>query len=391
MLDFLRVKRLPPYVFDLIEQTKKKILAEGGKIIDFGMGNPDQATPSPIVERLIAEVREPKNHRYAISVGILPLRQAMASWYQQRFDVTLDPETEIISTIGSKEGLAQLALATVEQGDCIIAPEPCYPIHRYGFIIAGAEVLTLPLHPLETFCERVGQLIEQSTPKPKILIVNFPGNPTADCVELPFYHDIVAIAKKYDIFIVNDLAYAELGFDGYQAPSIFQVPDAINYAVESYSMSKTYNMPGWRVGFISGNRKVIAAIARLKSYMDYGSFAPIQYAAVEALLGSHLYVDQICEMYQHRRNVLCESLENIGWSVTKPKATMFVWAKIPEKFSHLGSRAFAQLLLEKAHVFVSPGIGFGESADGYVRFALVEDEENTRTGVEAIGQALQLC
>jgi len=382
--DFPRIKRLPPYVFNIVNELKAAARARGEDIIDFGMGNPDQPTPRHIVDKLVEVAQRPDTHRYSLSRGIPRLRRAIANWYQSRYDVQLDPETETIVTIGSKEGLAHLALATVGPGDAVLVPNPAYPIHPYGFIIAGADIRHVPLVPDMDFFEELEKAIKDSWPRPKMLVLNFPGNPTTQCVDLAFFERVVAIAREHRIWVVHDLAYADIVFDGYQAPSILQVPDAKDLAVEFYSLSKSYNMPGWRVGFMSGNAKLVAALARMKSYLDYGMFTPIQVAAITALEGPQDCVREIAEMYRKRRDVLCDGLESVGWQVEKPKATMFVWAKIPEAYRDMGSLEFSKLLLKEAKVAVSPGIGFGEYGDDHVRFGLIENEHRTRQAIRGI-------
>ncbi len=382
--DFPRIKRLPPYVFNIVNELKAAARARGEDIIDFGMGNPDQPTPRHIVDKLVEVAQRPDTHRYSLSRGIPRLRRAIANWYQSRYDVQLDPETETIVTIGSKEGLAHLALATVGPGDAVLVPNPAYPIHPYGFIIAGADIRHVPLVPGMDFFEELEKAIKDSWPRPKMLVLNFPGNPTTQCVDLEFFERVVAIAREHRIWVVHDLAYADIVFDGYRAPSILQVPDAKELAVEFYSLSKSYNMPGWRVGFMSGNAKLVAALARMKSYLDYGMFTPIQVAAITALEGPQDCVREIAEMYRKRRDVLCDGLESVGWQVEKPKATMFVWAKIPEPYRDMGSLEFSKLLLKEAKVAVSPGIGFGEYGDDHVRFGLIENEHRTRQAIRGI-------
>ena len=382
--DFPRIKRLPPYVFNIVNELKAAARARGEDIIDFGMGNPDQPTPQHIVDKLIEVAQRPDTHRYSLSRGIPRLRRAICNWYKSRFDVDLDPETEAIVTIGSKEGLAHLAMATVGPGDAVLVPNPSYPIHPYGFVIAGADIRHVPLVADRDFFEELEKAIKDTWPKPKMLILNFPGNPTTQCVEVEFFEKVVKIAKEHEIWVVHDIAYADIVFDGYKAPSILEVEGAKEVAVEFYSLSKSYNMPGWRVGFMVGNPILVAALARMKSYLDYGMFTPIQVAAIAALEGPQECVKEISDMYQSRRDVLCEGLSAIGWKVDKPKATMFVWAPIPEKFKELGSLEFSKLLLKEAKVAVSPGIGFGDYGDDHVRFGLIENEHRTRQAVRGI-------
>ncbi len=384
MEQFHRISRLPPYVFNIVTDLKAKARAAGDDIIDFGMGNPDQATPEHIVNKLVESVKRPDTHRYSVSKGIPRLRKAICNWYKNRFDVDLDPETEAIVTIGSKEGLAHLALATLGPGDVVLVPNPAYPIHPYGVVIAGADLRHVPMVPGGDFFEELQKAIDDSWPKPKMLILNFPGNPTSQCVELDFFEKIIAVAKEHKIWVVQDIAYADIVFDGYKAPSILQVEGAKDIAVEFFSLSKSYNMPGWRVGFMCGNKELVAALARIKSYLDYGTFTPIQIAAIAALEGPQECVEEIAEMYRKRRDVLCDGLTAAGWPVEKPKATMFVWARIPEAYQHMGSLEFSKKLLLEAKVAVSPGIGFGQHGDDHVRFGLIENEHRTRQAVRGI-------
>lgn len=375
---FPRIQRLPPYVFNTLNQLKEEARARGEDIIDFGMGNPDQSTPQHIVDKLIETAQRPDTHRYSMSKGIPGLRRAMAHWYQRHYHVTLDPEKQIVATIGSKEGLAHLALAISGPGDTILVPDPAYPIHTYGFIIAGAEVKPIPLIDTAQFLKALEEAMAQSSPKPKALVISFPANPSTHCVDEGFFARVIELAKYYGIWVIHDLAYADIVFDGYKAPSILQVPGAMDIAVESYSLSKSYNMAGWRVGFMCGNQSLIAALTRLKSYLDYGTFTPIQVAAIAALEGPEDCVHEICAMYEHRRNVLCDGLQELGWRVERPKATMFVWAKIPVSYQHLNSMAFSTYLLKEAQVAVSPGIGFGQHGDRFVRFGLIENVQRIR-------------
>ncbi len=387
--DFPRIKRLPPYVFNIVNEIKAVARARGEDIIDFGMGNPDQPTPQHIVDKLVEVAQRPDTHRYSLSRGIPRLRRAICNWYQGRYDVELDPESEAIVTIGSKEGLAHLALATVGPGDAVLVPSPAYPIHPYGFIIAGADIRHVPMVPGVDFFEELEKAIKDSWPRPKMLVLNFPGNPTTECVELEFFEKVVEICREHEIWVVHDLAYADIVFDGYKAPSILQVPGAMEVAVEFYSLSKSYNMPGWRVGFMCGNPALVAALARMKSYLDYGMFTPIQVAAITALEGPQDCVHEIAEMYRSRRDVLCDGLNAIGWKIEKPRATMFVWAPIPEPYREMGSLEFSKLLLKEAKVAVSPGIGFGEYGDDHVRFGLIENEHRTRQAVRGIRDMLK--
>ena len=382
--DFPRIKRLPPYVFNIVNELKAQARARGEDIIDFGMGNPDQPTPDHIVNKLCEAAKRGDTHRYSMSRGIPRLRKAICHWYKTKFDVDLDPETEAIVTIGSKEGLAHLAMATVGPGDAVLVPNPAYPIHPYGFVIAGADIRHVPMADGIDFFSELEKAIKDSWPKPKMLVLNFPGNPTSHCVELEFFEKVVAIAKEHGIWVVQDLAYAEIVFDGYKAPSIMEVEGAKDVAVEFYSLSKTYNMPGWRVGFMVGNPILVAALQRMKSYLDYGMFTPIQVAAIAALEGDQSCVEDIRVMYEKRRDVLCDGLNSIGWQVTPPKATMFLWAPIPEQYRSMGSLEFSKKLLADAKVAVSPGIGFGDYGDDFVRFSLIENAHRTRQAMRCI-------
>ncbi len=382
--NFPRIERLPPYVFNIIGELKAQARARGEDIIDFGMGNPDQATPQHIVDKLKRAADKAPTHRYSLSKGLPRLRKAITNWYQDRYQIELDAETEAIVTIGSKEGLAHLSLATLGPGDSVLVPNPAYPIHPYGFVISGADVRHVPLENESQFLIELVNAIKNSWPKPKMLVLNFPGNPTGHCVELDFFEKIIAIAREYKIWVIHDLAYADIVFDGYKAPSILQVEGAKDVAVEFFSLSKSYNMPGWRVGFCCGNQSLVNALARMKSYLDYGMFTPIQVAAIEALEGPQDCVTEICQMYQKRRDVLCRGLHAIGWEVDIPKATMFVWAKIPQRFQSLGSIEFSKLLLTESKVAVSPGVGFGEYGEGYVRFSLIENEQRIKQAIRGI-------
>lgn len=384
MEPFHRISRLPPYVFNIVNELKAKARAAGEDIIDFGMGNPDQPTPKHIVDKMVEATKREDTHRYSVSKGIPRLRKAICNWYKTRFNVDLDPESEAIVTIGSKEGLAHLALATLGPGDVVLVPNPAYPIHPYGVVIAGADLRHVPLVPGVDFFEELHKAIIESWPKPKMLIINFPGNPTTQCVELDFFEKIIALAKEHSIWVVHDIAYVDIVFDGYVAPSILQIEGAKDIAVEFFSMSKSYNMPGWRVGFMCGNKELVSALARIKSYLDYGTFTPIQIAAIAALEGPQQCVHEIADMYRKRRDVLCEGLTAAGWPVEKPKATMFVWAKIPEPYLQMGSLEFSKKLLLEAKVAVAPGIGFGQYGDDHVRFGLIENEHRTRQAVRGI-------
>jgi len=381
---FPRIQRLPPYVFNIVNELKAQARKRGEDIIDFGMGNPDQPTPQHIVDKMIEATQRGDTHRYSVSKGIPRLRKAICTWYKRRYGVTLNSEKEAIVTIGSKEGLAHLALATVDKGDAVLVPNPSYPIHTYGFVIAGADIRHVPLVPGGDFFAELEKAIKNSWPKPKMLVLNFPGNPTAQCVDLDFFEKVIAIAKEHGIWVIHDLAYADIVFDGYVAPSILQVPGAKDIAVEFFTLSKSYNMPGWRVGFMVGNATLVGALARLKSYFDYGTFTPIQVASILALEGPQECVEEIRLMYQKRRDVLCHGLHAAGWMVDVPKATMFVWAKIPIQYREMGSLEFCKKLLTEAQVAVSPGIGFGEYGDEYVRFSLIENEHRTRQAVRSI-------
>ena len=384
MDDFPRIKRLPPYVFNITGDLKMAARRRGEDIIDFGMGNPDQPTPQHIVDKLIETARRGDTHRYSMSKGIPRLRKAITNWYKTRYDVDLDPEKEAIVTIGSKEGIAHLALATLDQGDLVMVPNPSYPIHIYGPVIAGADIRHIPMTPGVDFFQEMETAIRNHWPKPKMLILNFPSNPTTQCVELEFFEKVVAMAKEYGIWVVHDIAYADIVFDGYRAPSIMQVKGAKDIAVEFFTLSKSYNMPGWRVGFMVGNPTLCAALARIKSYHDYGTFTPIQVAAITALEGPQDCVREICDMYRKRRDSLVKGLNEIGWKIEPPKATMFLWTPIPEPYAHLKSLEFSKKLLLEAKVAVSPGVGFGEYGDDHVRFSLIENEHRTRQAIRGL-------
>jgi alanine-synthesizing transaminase len=387
---FLRINRLPPYVFNEVQALKLKARQAGEDIIDFGMGNPDQPSPPHVVDKLIEAVKNPKNHRYSASRGITKLRAAIAAWYQRNYDVGVDPESEAIVTMGSKEGLAHLALAMVAPGDVVLTPTPTYPIHPYSVIIAGGEVRGIPLRQDSDFFEDLTGAFRQTLPRPKILILSFPHNPTTAVVDLAFFKKVVAFAKENSLYVVHDLAYADLCFDGYKAPSFLQVPGAKDVGVEFFTLSKSYNMPGWRVGFCVGNSKMVGALQKIKSYLDYGIFQPIQIAGIIALNGPQDCVRENVARYRSRRDALVDGLNRVGWKVEKPLATMFVWARIPEAYRDLGSLEFSKLLLREAKVAVSPGIGFGEYGDDHVRFALVENEHRTRQAIRGIKKALKL-
>ncbi|MBB5610634.1 MULTISPECIES: alanine transaminase [unclassified Janthinobacterium] len=386
---FSRINRLPPYVFNITAELKMAARRRGEDIIDMSMGNPDGATPSHIVDKLIETVKRPDTHGYSASKGIPRLRRAIAHWYKKRYEVEIDPDSEAIVTIGSKEGLAHLMLATLDRGDTVLVPNPSYPIHIWGAVIAGADIRSVRMGPGVDFFAELERAIRESYPKPKMMVLGFPSNPTAQCVELEFFERVVALARQHNILVVHDLAYADITYDGWKAPSIMQVPGARDVAVEFFTMSKSYNMAGWRIGFMVGNAELVAALARIKSYHDYGSFTPVQVAAIAALEGDQSCVTEICAQYQRRRDVLVKGLHEAGWMVEKPKASMYIWAHIPEAYRHLGSLEFAKLLLEKAKVSVSPGIGFGEYGDEYVRFALIENESRVRQALRGIKQMLR--
>ncbi|WP_313116636.1 alanine transaminase [Ectopseudomonas guguanensis] len=381
---FARIDRLPPYVFNITAELKMAARRRGEDIIDFSMGNPDGATPPHIVEKLVQVAQREDTHGYSTSRGIPRLRRAISRWYKDRYDVEIDPESEAIVTIGSKEGLAHLMLATLDHGDTVLVPNPSYPIHIYGAVIAGAQVRSVPLVPGVDFFAELERAIRESIPKPKMMILGFPSNPTAQCVELDFFERVVTLAKQYDVLVVHDLAYADIVYDGWKAPSIMQVPGAKDIAVEFFTLSKSYNMAGWRIGFMVGNPELVSALARIKSYHDYGTFTPLQVAAIAALEGDQQCVRDIAEQYRQRRNLLVKGLHEIGWMVEKPKASMYIWAKIPESYAHLGSLEFAKKLLAEAKVCVSPGLGFGDYGDDHVRFALIENQDRTRQALRGI-------
>ncbi len=381
---FARIERLPPYVFGITSELKLAARRRGEDIIDMSMGNPDGATPPHIVAKLLDVAQRPDTHGYSTSKGIPRLRRAIAHWYDKRYGVPIDPEHEAIVTIGSKEGLAHLMLATLERGDTVLVPNPSYPIHIYGAVIAGADIRSVPIDAERDFFADLDAAIRGSYPKPKMIVLGFPSNPTAQCVELEFFARLVELARHHDILIVHDLAYADIVFDGWKAPSIMQVPGAKEVAVEFFTLSKSYNMAGWRIGFMVGNRERVHALARMKSYHDYGTFTPLQVAAIAALEGDQQCVRDIAATYQRRRDVLVKGLHEAGWPVDTPKASMYVWAKIPERYRALGSLEFSKLLLEKAKVSVSPGIGFGDFGDGHVRLALIENESRIRQAVRGI-------
>ena len=389
MRDFPRIKRLPPYVFNITGELKMAARRRGEDIIDMSMGNPDGETPRHIVDKLVEAAQRENTHGYSLSKGIPRLRKAVCDWYGRRFGVDLDPETEAIVTIGSKEGIAHLALATLDRGDIVLVPNPSYPIHIYGPVIAGADIRHVRMTPGVDFLAELERAVRESYPKPKMLIINFPGNPTTQCVELDFFEKIVALARAHDIMVVHDLAYADIVFDGWKAPSILQVPGAKDVAVEFFTLSKSYNMAGWRIGFMVGNAEIVHALARMKSYHDYGTFTPIQVASIVALEGPQDCVRDIAANYQKRRDVLARGLNEAGWNVDVPKATMYIWAKIPEPYLQMGSLEFAKKLLADAKVAVSPGVGFGEFGDDHVRFALIENEARIRQAVRGVKEMLR--
>ena len=390
MEEFPRIKRLPPYVFAVVTELKSKMRRAGEDVIDLGMGNPDLPTPKHIVDKLVEAARNPRNHRYSLSRGIPKLRAAMCSWYKRKYDVDLDPDTEAIATIGAKEGLSHLVMAILGPGDIALVPNPTYPIHAYSVIIAGADVRSISLTSGEgDFMDRAQRAMKTLWPKPKVMIISFPHNPTTEVVDLAFFKRVVSFAKEHEMLVIHDLAYADLVFDGYKAPSILQVPGAKDVAVELYSMSKGYSMPGWRVGFVVGNKRMVSALTRLKSYLDYGMFQAIQVAATVALNGPHRVVEEAVETYRKRRDCLVDGFARIGWEFSKPQGTMFVWAPVPEPFTAMGSLEFSKLLLTRAKVAVSPGVGFGEHGEGFVRFALVENEHRIRQAIRGVKPLLQ--
>nr|HID59010.1 alanine transaminase [Desulfobacterales bacterium] len=384
MKEFARLNRLPPYVFNIVNKIKMDARRAGQDIIDLGMGNPDMPTPPHIVEKLVEAARKSHNHRYSASMGISKLRMAISDWYKRRFDVDIDPDTEAIVTIGVKEGISHLVLVTIRPGDVVFSPTPTYPIHPYSAIIAGGDVRGIPLTPERDFFEELIAATKQTWPRPKMLIISFPHNPTTEVVEKDFFHKIVEYAKEYDIMVIHDFAYADLVFDGYKAPSFLQVPGAKDIGVEFFSLSKSYSMPGWRVGFCVGNPEIVGALRRIKSYLDYGIFQPIQIASIIALNGPQDCVKKIVETYKERRDALVSGLRRIGWPVKEPKGTMFVWARIPHKYVDMGSVEFSKMLIRKAQVAVSPGLGFGEYGDEYVRFALIENKMRINQAIRGI-------
>ncbi|HKA56672.1 MAG TPA: aminotransferase class I/II-fold pyridoxal phosphate-dependent enzyme [Candidatus Binatia bacterium] len=386
-MEFARIKRLPPYLFATLDKMKLEARRAGEDIIDFGMGNPDHASPPHVVEKLIEAAGKPQNHRYSTSRGIYKLRLAICDWYMRRFGVELDPDSEAVVTIGSKEGLSHLALAMLGPGDVAVCPSPTYPIHQYSIVIANADLRVVPLLPGVDFFASLQETVRQCWPRPKFLLLSFPHNPTTSVVDPEFFRHIVDFAREHDLFVVHDFAYADLFFDGYEPPSFLQVPGAKEVGVEFFTLSKSYDMPGWRVGFACGNAEALMALSRLKSYFDYGIFQPVQIAAIHALNGPQDYVEEVRQRYRRRRDVLIDGLERVGWHIPKPKGTMFVWAEIPEQFRAMGSMEFAKFLLTEAKVSVSPGIGFGPYGEGFVRFALIENEHRTRQAVRGIRKA----
>jgi len=388
MHEFRRMSRLPPYVFSIVNELKMDLRRRGEDIIDMGMGNPDLPTPKHIVAKLVEAARKGHNHRYSASAGITKLRHAIAGWYKGRFDVDIDPETEAIATMGAKEGLSHLVLALVSPGDVVFAPNPTYPIHPYSVIIAGGDLRSIPIGPDRDFFEDLLNATKQTWPSPKILIVSYPHNPTTNVVDIGFFEKIVAFCREHEIMVIHDFAYADLVFDGYEPPSFMQVPGAKEVGVEFFSLSKSYSMAGWRVGFCVGNAEIVSALRRIKSYLDYGMFQPIQIAAIIALNGPQDCVSEIVEVYRRRRDALVSGLNRIGWPVESPKGTMFVWARIPESHRKMGSVEFSKMLIKEAKVAVSPGIGFGEYGDDFVRFALVENPQRVGQAIRGIRQML---
>ncbi len=384
MKTFARLDRLPPYVFATVNQIKMEARHAGKDIVDLGMGNPDIGTPQHIVDKLTEAAQKPQNHRYSASMGITKLRMAISSWYKRRYDVDIDPDTEAIATIGAKEGISHLILVTIRPGDVVFTPNPTYPIHPYSAIISGGDVRGIPVGPGNDFFDNLMHATRQTWPRPKVLIISYPHNPTTEVVDIEFFENIVDYAKEHDIMIVHDFAYADLAFDGYEPPSFLQVKGAKDVGVEFFSLSKSYSMPGWRVGFCVGNKEVVGALRRIKSYLDYGIFQPIQIASIIALNGPQECVKEICDTYKERRDALISGLHRVGWEIESPKATMFVWGKIPDKFIEMGSVEFAKMLINEAGVAVSPGLGFGEYGDEYVRFALIENNMRINQAIRGI-------
>lgn len=388
-LPFDTIDRLPQYVFAVVNDLKARYRGEGKDIIDFGMGNPDQPTPAHIVDKLVEASRNERNHKYSVSRGIFRLRKAVSEWYKSRYDVDIDPDEEAIIVMGAKEGYSHLALATINRGDLVIVPTPSYSIHMYAMVIAGAQVMGVPVEDPQAYLEGVRQIIRTSNPRPKFIVASYPHNPTTAVVDKSFFEQLVAIAKEANVYIIHDIAYADIVFDGYRAPSIFEVPGAKDVAIEFMSLSKSYNMAGWRVGFAAGNRDLVNALKKIKSYLDYGMFQPIQIAAIRALTGPQDCVEDIRRVYEQRRNVVIETFGRAGWQITPPKATMFVWAPIPDQFKSMGSLEFSKLLVSEADVSVSPGIGFGQGGDGHVRIALIENEHRIRQAARNIRTLLE--
>ncbi|MDV6331360.1 LL-diaminopimelate aminotransferase [Asticcacaulis sp. 201] len=389
MRDFYRIRRLPPYVFEEVNKVKARLRAAGTDVIDFGMGNPDMPTAQHIVDKLVETAQKPKTHGYSVSKGVHGLRKAMAGYYDRRYGVKLNPDTEVVATLGSKEGFANLAMAITAPGDTVICPNPAYPIHAFGFLMAGGVIRHVPALSPEQYLSGIERAVKHSVPTPSVMIVSYPSNPTAQWVDLDFYKEVIRIARKHDLIVLSDIAYSEIYFEDNPPPSILQVEGAIERSVEINSLSKTYAMAGWRVGMVVGNSEICAALARVKSYLDYGGFAPIQVAAAAALNGPQDNVAEIRATYKSRRDVLVESMKRAGWDIPPPPASMFAWAKIPPKFEHLGSIEFAKLLIEEAHVAVAPGLGFGEYGEGYVRIGLVENEHRIRQAARNIKKLLQ--
>ena len=388
MKTFARLDRLPPYVFATVNQIKMEARHAGKDIIDLGMGNPDIGTPQHIVDKLTEAAQKPQNHRYSASMGITKLRMAISDWYKRRYDVDIDPDTEAIATIGAKEGISHLILVTIRPGDVVFTPNPTYPIHPYSAIIAGGDVRGIPVGPGNDFFDNLMHATRQTWPRPKVLIISYPHNPTTEVVDIEFFEKIVDYAKEHDIMIVHDFAYADLAFDGYEPPSFLQAKGAKDVGVEFFSLSKSYSMPGWRVGFCVGNKEVVGALRRIKSYLDYGIFQPIQIAAIIALNGPQECVKEICDTYKTRRDALISGLKRVGWEIESPKATMFVWGRIPDKYIKMGSVEFAKMLINEAGVAVSPGLGFGEYGDEYVRFALIENNMRINQAIRGIRKVM---
>jgi len=384
MKTFARLDRLPPYVFATVNQIKMEARHAGKDIIDLGMGNPDLGTPQHIVDKLTEASQKPQNHRYSASMGITKLRMAISSWYKRRYDVDIDPDTEAIATIGAKEGISHLILVTIRPGDVVFTPNPTYPIHPYSAIISGGDVRGIPVGPGNDFFDNLMHATRQTWPRPKVLIISYPHNPTTEVVDIEFFESIVDYAKEHDIMIVHDFAYADLAFDGYEPPSFLQVKGAKDVGVEFFSLSKSYSMPGWRVGFCVGNKEIVGALSRIKSYLDYGIFQPIQIASIIALNGPQECVKEICDTYKTRRDALISGLHRVGWEIESPKATMFVWGRIPDKYIEMGSVEFAKMLINEAGVAVAPGLGFGEYGDEYVRFALIENNMRINQAIRGI-------